>query len=212
LLRIDYESPPRAAVGWSLAPLLNLASRQGWTHHFEEDLDEAARAMREWVVDLAADAPVARNLAKREAGQLLGRMVYVFGAGIFAEVARRWRAQLAANAKTWAAYEPLPEANHHALAGLDWPDGFAAKVMALFLNGQADHARNAQRVQLTKQAYMMAGCNTDFVTARGTSPLAQMMSLALLGDFMSVYLALLNGVDPTTAEILSEFKAVLASD
>ena len=67
--------------------------------------------------------------------------------GSFAEVARRWRAQIAVNAGTWAACEALPEANHHAIAGLDWPDGFASKVMALFLTGQADHPRNAQRVQ-----------------------------------------------------------------
>jgi glucose/mannose-6-phosphate isomerase len=208
--RIDYQSPSRAALGWSLAPLLNVSSRLGWTHHFEDDLEEAVRVMREWTAELNADSPVMRNLAKREAGQLMGRMVYVLGADAFAEVARRWRAQLAVNANTWAACEALPEANHHALAGVDWPDGFASKVMALFLTGQADHPRNAQRVQLTKQAYMLAGCNTDFITARGSSPLAQMMSLVLLGDFMSVYLALLNGVDPSQAGAVAEFKASLS--
>ncbi len=209
-IRVDYSSPSRAALGWSVAPLLNVASRLGWTHHFEDDLEEAARVMREWTAELSADSPVTRNLAKREAGQLVGRMVYVVGAGIFAEVARRWRAQIAVDANTWAACETLPEANHHALAGLDWPDGFASKVMALFLTGQADHPRNAQRVQLTKQAYMIAGCNTDFVTARGSSSLAQVMSLVLLGDFMSIYLALLYGVDPSLASAVAEFKATLA--
>jgi len=210
-IRVDYTAPPRAALGWSLASLLNLASRLGWTHHFEDDLEEAARVTRDWTAELSADTPVMRNLAKREAGQLMGRMVYVFGAGIFAEVARRWRAQIALNASTWTACEALPEANHHTLAGLDWPDGFASKVMALFLTGPVDHPRNAQRVQLTKQAYMMAGCNTDFVTARGNSPLAQLMSLVLLGDFMSVYLALLNGVDPSQTAIITDFKAALTT-
>ncbi len=210
-IRIDYQAQSRAALGWSLAPLLNAASRLGWTHHFEDDLEEAVRVMRDWTADLNTDSPVMRNLAKREAGQLMGRMVAVFGAGIFAEVARRWRAQFAVNAGTWAACEALPEADHHAIAGLDWPDAFVSKVMALFLTGQADHPRNAQRVQLTRQAYMMAGCNTDVMTARGNSPLAQMMSLVLLGDFMSVYLALLNGVDPTTAELVDELKVALGN-
>jgi glucose/mannose-6-phosphate isomerase len=208
-MRIDYRSPSRAALGWSIALLLNVASRLGWTHHFEDDLEEAVRVMREWTAELNANSPVLRNLAKREAGQLMGRMVTVFGASVFAEVARRWRAQLAITAGTWAACEALPEANHHAIAGLDWPDGFSSKVMALFLTGQADHPRNAQRLQLTKQAYMIAGCNTDFLTARGSSPLAQMMSLVLLGDFISAYLALLNGVDPAQAGAVAEFKAVL---
>jgi len=209
-IRIDYQSPPRAALGWSLASLLNIASRLGWTHHFEDDLEDTVRVMREWTDELNADSPVMRNLAKREAGQLMGRLVYVLGAGSFAQVARRWRAQLATNAKTWAACEALPEANHHALVGVEWPDGFSSKVMALFLTGQADHPRNAQRVQLTRQAYMMAGCNTDLLTARGESPLAQMMSLVMLGDFMSAYLAVLNGVDPEQTGAMIDFKAALA--
>jgi glucose/mannose-6-phosphate isomerase len=211
VMRVDYQSPSRAALGWSLAPLLNVASRLGWTHHSEDDLEEAARVTREWTADLNADSPVMRNLAKREAGQLMGRMVHVFGAGIFAEVARRWRAQVAVNAKTWAACEPLPEANHYAIAGLEWPDGFASKVMALLLTGQADPPRHAQHAQLAKQAYMIAGCNTDFIAARGANRLAQMMSLVLLGDFMSVYLALLNGVDPSEANSIDDFKAALAA-
>jgi glucose/mannose-6-phosphate isomerase len=210
VMRVDYQSPPRAALGWSIASLLNVASRLGWTHHFEEDVDEAARVMRDWNAELRADSPVMRNLAKREAGQLLGRMVYVVGAGIFAEAARRWRAQLAVNGGTWAAHELLPEANHYAIAGLHWPDGFSARVMALFLTGPAAHPRNVQRTELTRQAYMLAGCNTDVVTARGVSPLAQMMSLIMLGDFMSVYLALLNGIDPSQADEIAEFKAALS--
>ncbi len=208
-IRIDYQTPSRTAIGWSVASLLNIASHLGWTHHFEDDLEEAVRVMRDWTADLNAASPIMRNLAKREAGQLMGRMVCVTGAGIFAEVARRWRAQIAANAATWAASEFLPEANHYAIAGLQWPDGFPAKVMALFLTGQVDHPRNAQRVQLTRQAYMMAGCNTDVLTARGESPLAQMMSLIMLGDFMSVYLALLHDVDPSLAVAVAEFKAAL---
>jgi len=208
-IRVDYESPPRAALGWSLAPLLNIASRLGWTHHFEDDLEETVRMLREWMPELTADSPLMQNLAKREAGQLMGRLIYVLGAGLFAQVARRWRAQLATNAKTWAAYEALPEANHHALAGLEWPDGFSSKVMALFLTGRADHPRNARRAQLTQQAYLMAGCNTDLLVARGESPLAQMMSLVMLGDFMSAYLAVLNGVDPAQTSAVIEFKAAL---
>jgi glucose/mannose-6-phosphate isomerase len=209
VIRVDYESPSRTALGWSLAPLLNVASRLGWTHHFEDDLDEAARVTRDWTAELSPESPVMRNLAKREAGQLTGRLVYVFGAGVFSEVARRWRSQIAVNARTWATFEALPEADHNVLAGLDWPEDFASKVMALFLAGQVDHPRNAQRVQLTRQVYMMAGCNTDVLPARGASRLAQMLSLVLLGDYMSVYLALLNGVDPSQAGAVTEFKAAL---
>ncbi len=206
-IRINYRSQPRAALGWSLAPLLNVAARLKWLPEVERDLAEALAVMRGWNRELTAESPIAQNLAKREAGQLMGRIVFVLGAGYFAEVARRWKDQFNENAKAWSAFEVLPEADHNFLAGTDWPADFTRSVMALFLTGSRDHARNAKRVELTRQALMMAGCNTDVMTARGDSPLAQMLSLIQLGDFMSYYLALLNGAEPTQIEALVRFKA-----
>jgi glucose/mannose-6-phosphate isomerase len=209
VIRIQYSSLRHSALGWVLAPLLNLASRLSWTHDFAADLDEATKVLREWTPDLDVDVPVMKNLAKREAGQLLGRSVILFGAGHFAEVARRWKEQINESAKAWAAIETLPDANHNSLAGLEWPDEFTSKVMVLFLTGQSDHPRNTRRIQLTRQAYMLAGCNTDFVVARGKGSLAQMMSLVLLGDFIGYYLALLYGAEPTRVPVVAEFKAAL---
>ena len=208
-IRIEYASPRQSAVGWIVASLLNVASRLGWMHDFRADLDETVTVLSGLIAEFDVTVPVMKNLAKREAGQLMGREVVVFGAGYFAAVAQRWKEQINESAKAWAALETLPDANHNSLAGMEWPDGFASKVMALFLMGSSDQPRNAQRIQLTKQAYMMAGCNTDFAAARGQSPLAQMMSLVLLGDFIGFYLALLYGVEPMLAPVFEEFRAML---
>ena len=207
VIPIDYTAKRQAAMGWSLGALLNIASRLGWAHDFALEMNTTAHILREWNGELDPASPVSKNLAKREAGQLMGRSVVVFGAGLFAEVAWRWKEQINETAKTWAAVETLPDADHNSLAGVDWPDGFTSKVMALFLTGQADHPRNAQRVHLTRQAFMMAGCNTDVLAARGDSPLAQTMSLVLLGDYMSFYLALLYGMEPALVPSVAQFKA-----
>jgi glucose/mannose-6-phosphate isomerase len=192
LITINYQSQPRAALGWSFAPLLNLTSRLGWTHNLKENMDEAASVMREWRMELGAESPLMNNLAKREAGQLMGRIPFVLGAGYFAEVARRWKDQFNENAKAWAVFEELPEADHNMLVGTDWPE--------------------TRRIELTRKNLMMAGCNTDLMTARGKSPLAQMMSLIHLGDFMSFYLALLNGAEPTQVDGLAQFKQEMAEE
>lgn len=212
LIPIQYPSERRATLGWSLAALLNIASRLGWVHRLKDDLAETLAVLGAWLPELSAESPVMVNLAKRQAGQLLGRLVVVFGAGCFVEVARRWKEQLNETAKAWAALEVLPEADHNSLAGVEWPDEFTSKVMALFLTGKADHPRNAQRIQLTRHAYLLAGCNTDVLSARGESTLAQMLSLVLLGDFMSFYLALLYGSEPARVPMVAEFKAALANN
>jgi glucose/mannose-6-phosphate isomerase len=206
LISIDYQAQPRAALGWSFAPLLNIASRLEWMHDLKSHLDGAIGVMQNAAEQFKADSPVMKNLAKREAGQLMGRMVFVFGAGYFVEVARRWKDQFNENSKHWAAFEALPEADHNLLAGLEYPEALPSKVMALFLTGSVDHPRNAKRIDLTRKEFMMAGCNTDIMTPRGESPLAQMLSLIQLGDFMSFYLALLNGAEPTQIDVMVEFK------
>ncbi len=211
-IRINYQSQPRAALGWSLSPLLNIAARLKWLPDLKNDFDEAVRVMRAWSRDLTVESPIAQNLAKREAGQLMGRLVIVFGAGCFTEVARRWKTQLNENAKAWAVFEALPEADHNLLAGTDWPFDFSRNVMALFLAGTRDHPRHRKRVELTRQFLMMAGCNTDSLMALGESSLAQIMSLILLGDFMSYYLAVLYGAEPTQVDTLAAFKAEMTAD
>ncbi len=209
-LRVSYASHPRAALGYSFAPLLAFGSRLGWIDDASDDLKEATTVMRAWNAELALESPVVKNLAKRMAGQLMGRFVIVYGAGYFVEVARRWKSQINENGKHFAAFEALPEADHNALLGSTYPDGMAGRLKVIFLTGSSDHPRNAARVEATRQVLMLQGCDTDILAARGRSPLAQMLSLIQLGDWISGYLGVLNGADPSDTQLLLAFKQRMA--
>ncbi|HLF25430.1 MAG TPA: bifunctional phosphoglucose/phosphomannose isomerase [Anaerolineae bacterium] len=211
LLHIPYQSQPRAALGYAFAPLLAFASRLGWIDDQTEHLKEATAVMRAWNAELGLEAPIVKNLAKRLAGQLMGRFVIVYGAGRFAEVARRWKGQVNENGKNFAAFEALPEADHNALLGSSYPEKMANRLKVIFLTGSTDQPRNAARVQITREILMMQGCDTDILTARGESPLAQMLSLIQLGDWISGYLGVLNGADPSDTGLLLEFKQRMAA-
>ena len=82
--------------------------------------------------------------------------------------------------------------------------------MALFLRAQSYHPRNLLRTELTKQAYMLEGLNTDFVDAQGETPLAQQWTALHLGDYVAYYLAMLYEIDPTPIQALEGFKKQLA--
>jgi hypothetical protein len=58
---------------------------------------------------------------------------------------------------------------------------------------------------------MLEGLNTDYVDARGNTPLAHMWTLILFGDYMAYYLAMGYGVDPTLSPALADFKETMAS-
>jgi glucose/mannose-6-phosphate isomerase len=209
-LRIQYESYPRAALGYSFVPLIHFASRLGWIEDQSAHLTQATAIMRAWNVELGLESPVVKNTAKRMAGQMMGRLVIVYGAGLFAEVARRWKGQVNENAKQFAAFEALPEADHNALLGSTFPETMAGRLKVIFLTGSRDHPRNAARVGITRQILMTQGCDTDVLTARGESALAQMLSLIQLGDWISGYLGVLNGADPSDTDLLLDFKKRMA--
>lgn len=209
--RFSHNGQPRAAVGFSFGLLLGLFARLSFIADPSEDLAEAVAAMKRSQEHLRAEVPAATNPAKRYAGQLIGRWVTVMGSGVLAPVARRWKGQINEIAKAGANFEVIPEANHNTLAGtLNPQQVLNAHTMTMFLRAPSDHPRNRLRSDLTRQTFMLEGMNTDFVDARGESALAHMWTLILFGDYMSYYLAMAYGVDPTPVDALVGFKEAMA--
>jgi glucose/mannose-6-phosphate isomerase len=134
----------------------------------------------------------------------------VYGAGHLSEVARRWKGQFNENAKAWAFFEQLPEMNHNALAGTEFPAGLAEKIVAVMLTSSLDHPRTRVRFQITQEVLSQRRVSCEVVEARGSSRLAQMFSAVHFGDYVSFYLAMLYGVDPTSLEVVEYLKRRLA--
>ena len=176
----------------------------------KEALEDAIAAMKKSQEHLQPQVPTVKNPAKRYAGQLMGRWVTVMGSGLLTPVARRWKGQINELAKAAANFEFLPEADHNTLAGTINPEEVLnPHTMTFFLTAPSDHPRNHVRTELTKNAFMLGGMNTDMAEARGNTPLAHMWTLILFGDYMAYYLAMAYGVDPTPIPALAEFKEMM---
>ncbi len=209
--QFSYDSQPRAAFGWSFGLLVGLASRLGLADGLADDAAEAVAVMRQGRDHFKAETPIARNPAKRLAGQFCDRIGVYYGAGILAPVARRWKCQVNENAKAWAEYDTLPEQNHNGVAGLDHPRQGIEKLFCVFLQSSTDHARVRLRQELSVKLYLQEAIGVDTVKARGHSRLAQMMYASQFGDYMSYYLAMENRVDPTPIPQISALKEGLAA-
>ncbi|HEY2981279.1 MAG TPA: bifunctional phosphoglucose/phosphomannose isomerase [Anaerolineales bacterium] len=211
--KFEHDGQPRAAVGFSFGLLLALFVRLGLIADQAEALAGAVASMRKSQARLTPDILTAKNHAKRYAGQLMGRLVVVMASGYLAPVARRWKGQINEIAKSAAQFELLPEADHNTLQGLMFPENtLNAHSMTLFLRAPSDHPRNRLRSDLTRKAFMLEGLNTDYVDARGDSPLGHMWTMVLFGDYMAYYLAIAYGVDPTPIPALEQFKKTLSEE
>lgn len=209
LWQFEHHGQPRAAVGYSFGLLLTLLSRLELLPDPAVELSDAIAQMRNQQSELRVDVPVAANPAKRLAGQLLGRWVAVMGSGILAPVARRWKGQISEVAKAWAQFEFLPEADHNTLAGVDNPETLLSQTVVVFLKAASDHPQNRLRSDLTRQILMLAGLGTDYYQARGNSRLAQLWTALHFGDYVSYYMAMAYGADPTPVPAIESLKVAM---
>lgn len=212
LLQFEYPAEPRAALGWLFLLLAGVAHQVGVISDLTRDLDEALGLMEELLHVWRETVPTPQNTAKGLAQRLHGRLPVLFGAGFLSAVARRWKTQLNENAKVWAVAEELPEADHNAIVGFSLPRQVASQVTGLFLRSPALHPRVLLRYTATQDALRGAGAAAEEVHAHGRSPLAQMLTTILCGDYVSYYLAILNGVDPSPVPAIEALKARLAKE
>ena len=206
---LNHQGQSRTAVGLSFGYFLAIFYRLDLIEDPSQSLEETVTAMKAQEKTLLAEVPVVQNPAKRLAGQLFDRWVSVFGSGMMAPVARRWKGQISELAKAWAQFEFLPEADHNSLAGVINPPELLLNTMMLFLRAPSDHPRNFIREDLTRNAMMMEGMGTDMVYARGNSPLTHIWTALHFGDYVAYYLAISYEIDPTPVAMLEDFKAEL---
>jgi glucose/mannose-6-phosphate isomerase len=198
---------PRAAVIYMTTGVMECAALCGAAPALHSEIDMATALLERLVEEWGPAAPD-DALPKRIARELQGRIAVVHGAGATAAVARRWHTQLNENAKAAAFWSELPEANHNEIAA--WERGAPpASLAAVFLEDPDQHPRVGRHIELMCEEVERAGAPTIVVPARGESRLERVLAHVLLGDLVSVYLAALDGVDPTAVEAIDRLKATL---
>lgn len=210
VFQFSYQSQPRAALGYSVAPLLRFLHAAGIIDDKSDEVQESVRVLEEMRARLGPSSQSADNPAKKLARDLHGRLAIIYGAGLTAEVARRWKGQINENGKALAAYDVLPELNHNSVVGYDFPVGLPDQIRVVFLLPRALQPRVAERVGVTQELLRRRGIPFHALNSEGESGLAQVMSTVYLGDWTSYYLALLNGVDPTPVKAIDFLKERMA--
>lgn len=204
--------PPRSALGYSFFPLLIALAKLGIAADPLRDIDRAIATL-ERLRDTAIGpaVPAARNAAKRIAMALAGRLPVIYSAASHCDaVATRWRGQLAENAKTLASTHVFPEMNHNEIMGWQHPGAVIRHAAVVMLRDAGDHPRVAARMAITRRILEKEGVPVLEAASAGTGLLERIFSLIYTGDFVSVYLAALNKVDPTSIDRINYLKKELA--
>jgi glucose/mannose-6-phosphate isomerase len=210
VFKIEYKAQPRAALGFSFIPTLGVLQNLGFIKDKSKDVTETVRALEKLAAKLDEKSPLAANPAKQLAQRLYGRLPVIYGAGIAAEAAHRWKTQINENGKAWAFYEVFPELNHNATVGFPLPEELAKKIRVILLRSPLFNERVKLRYEVTCELLKQAGVAYEFIDGEGQSALSQMVTLVSIGDYTSYYLAILYKVDPSPVKVISYLKDRLA--
>ena len=198
---------PRAAVIYMTIGALECAALCGAAPALHAEVDTAT-ALLEQLIEEWGPGGAEDSLSRSVARALQETVPVIHGAASTVAVARRWSTQINENAKSPAFWSELPEANHNQICG--WERGRAmAPLAGVFLGDPDQHPRVKRRIELMAAEVDRTGAPVVQLDARGESRLERVLSLVLLGDLVSVYLAVLAGVNPTPVEALERFKASL---
>jgi glucose/mannose-6-phosphate isomerase len=213
LIQIPRGYPPRAALGYSFVALLMSMSKMGLVGDQEENLGETQELIRRRAVEYGLTVPLAKNEAKEIALKLHGKLPFIYAwAQRLEAVAIRWRGQLAENAKQLSSHHLLPEMNHNEIVGWGAPRALGDQnLVVVFLRDRQEPSSIAKRTEITKELIGPSVAEIVEVWTTGASLLARLFSLLYLGDFVSLYLAALNGVDPTPVLRIEKLKRKLMS-
>jgi glucose/mannose-6-phosphate isomerase len=201
---------PRVAVAYMTVAALEVAGLCGAGLRLGSEIDVAAEHLEELVAEWGPEG-TDDSLAKSLARGLNGSTPVVLGAGLTTPLAYRWKTQFNENSKVPAFAAELPEADHNEVCGWESAPEFG-RFSLITLDDCDLHPRVKERIELTEQLVAPGATATFRVSSRGTTSVERVFSLVLLGDLVSLYLAVLRGVDPTPVPVIERLKAGLAAD
>jgi len=207
VITVPGGQPPRTALGFMLIPVLVISEKLKLipAQPYEKAIERLKACSAKWTVEGADDGP------KKLATALHGKLGIVYGLGLWQGLlANRWKSQINENAKVLAFPNTFPELNHNEILG--WVgaknQGVAGYVIVTLQDGSESPQMKARLAISKKLIGDAAGFHDVF--AEGDSLLEKLLSLTYYGDFTSIYLASLIGIDPEDIGSINTLKSELA--
>lgn len=201
---------PRMAVIYNLRALVTLLVHFGVVKNERlEEIADTATWLEEVSKEWTKEVTVGKNLAKQLALLAVGKTPVFYAGNLMAPVAYKWKISWNENAKNIAFWNELPEFNHNEFIG--WTSHPIEKPFAIFdLISSFEHPRILKRFEISDRLLSGRRPKAHTVELQGETVLKQMLWANVLADFTSIYVAILNGADPTPVDLVENLKLELA--
>lgn len=210
IYRFDYDSPPRAALGYLFIGVIGILKKLNIIDIASQDLEIAISKMKNILKKNTPGLDTSKNPAKSLAQKIHNKIPIIIGSDLSTDIAFRWKTQFNENAKSASFFEEIPESNHNGIVGLDFPEALSEKIYFILISSQFDHTQSKNRREFLKKILNKKNIGYSEIDVKPTSgQLDEMLGLILLGDLTSYYLSILNDTDPMPVDTISELKIYL---
>lgn len=207
---LPHASQPRFAALYSFKAIVTILERVGLVQESViSELTQSAQFLKTHLESWNPTHPATDNIAKKLALDILGTSPVVYAGPLMAPAAYKWKISINENAKNVAWWNELPEFNHNEFLG--WSSHPIEKPYSVIdLRSSYEHERIQKRFDLSAKLLSGRRPAPKTIEAQGNSVLEHLIYTTGLGDFVSLYLALLNGLNPTPVDLIEKFKKELA--
>jgi glucose/mannose-6-phosphate isomerase len=197
VLTVDAPGEPRSAVGCNLMLLASLLNSIGAISLTDADVAVAVAAADLMVSQFGIGVPAETNPAKQLAKELHGGLTVVYGGGSLSGMALRWKSQINENGKSWAFAEVLPELFHNSVESFPASPEIKQRTTALLLRPYQTTPELGKRYDVLIETLDSFGIKNRMFTGVPGGGLAQSLAMIVLGDHVTYYMGLLNGINPS---------------
>ncbi|MDD5432355.1 MAG: bifunctional phosphoglucose/phosphomannose isomerase [Candidatus Omnitrophica bacterium] len=211
-IEVPPNIPPRCGLGYlSIIPLCILA-KLGLIKDVRDEVIRLSSVL-ESLRDLNLNPHIGQkdNIAKHIAFRLYNRFPVIYAPSIYFEAcAVRFKGQLNENSKVLASSNVFPEVSHNEIMGWQAERRILKNVSVIMFRDNFINPRISKRMDIVRDLIRKRGVEVNEIHSRGTELLSRIFSLVYIGDFISFYLAILRGIDPTPIDNINYLKQELA--
>ncbi len=201
IIKIPGGMPPRACMGYSLVQQLFTLNHFGFIDsEFIEDLEDTIELLEE-------NRDTIDKNALGIAEEVVDKTIVLYAPDGYESLVVRWRQQINENSKLLCWHHIIPEMNHNEILG--WEDEYP-KIAPFFFETADVFNRTLKRFELTKEVVSKLVPKIYEINVNGGSKILQMLYMAYIGDWISLHLAELRKLDPTSIATINYLKGELA--
>ncbi|MFZ5982315.1 MAG: bifunctional phosphoglucose/phosphomannose isomerase, partial [Patescibacteria group bacterium] len=187
---------PRCATGYFFSAMIQVLLNAKLIQEDPETIEKSAH-------ELTALSDELEKSGKEISQKLFRKTPIIYTTDKYRALAMITKIKINENAKTPAFWNFFPELNHNEMVGFTLPQ---ADFHVLTILDSKEHPQNIKRINITAELFQKKGIATTIFEIKGSKIFSRIFSTLILGDWISYYLALSYGQDPTPVEMVEDLK------